>query len=362
MSSLVINNPDRKASDHIGGQFCEDFCREGSQPKYIFGRNIYAKSVAEHISVDGFIDDYATEQEYLGRPIVKLDAVPRDALVLNVAGGRPLSAKQRLDEAGLRNIDYFSFFRLSGLALREMRFNEGFAEEFTAHADEYAWIYNLLSDEASRETFKKLVSFRFEYDIAHLNGFTWREDVQYFEDFLQLGSMDESFVDVGCFNGFTSLEFIKRAPSYRSIHVFEPEPDNYQNCRDSLQDHSNVHFHNVGLSNRKATLKLEAQGSGSRVSETGSLSIDVDRLDDVINDSPTFIKMDIEGEESAAIEGAQNTIARHHPRLAVSVYHKPGDFWKIPKQILAIREDYDIYMRHYTECIYETVMFFLPKR
>jgi hypothetical protein len=108
-------------------------------------------------------------------------------------------------------------------------------------------------------------------------------------------------------------------------------------------------------------LKLDVQGSGSRVSENGTVTINVDKLDTLLSDAPTFIKMDIEGEEIAAIEGARNTILTHRPRLAIGAYHKPGDFWKIPKLIFSIRNDYEIYMRHYTECIYETVMFFVPK-
>jgi hypothetical protein len=92
------------------------------------------------------------------------------------------------------------------------------------------------------------------------------------------------------------------------------------------------------------------------------LTIEVDRLDDVLDEAPTLIKIDIEGEEAAAIEGARRTIAAHHPRLAICVYHRAGDFWRIPRQVLAIRDDYDIYLRHYTESIYETVMFFMPRR
>ena len=37
-------------------------------------------------------------------------------------------------------------------------------------------------------------------------------------------------------------------------------------------------------------------------------------------------------------------------------------FWKILEQVLAIRDDYDIYMRHYTEGTNETVIFFIPNK
>lgn len=361
MSSLILDNPNRGAAEAAAYQFCSDFCSNASDPKYILGRNLYAASVAKHIKIDGFVDDYTSDNGYLGCPVIKLADVPKNALVLNVAGGRPLSARRRLDEAGLRNLDYFAFYKLSGFPLTPMRFNEGFEEEFNANKENYAWIYGLFCDENSRHIFKKLVSFRLDYDIEHLAGFTWREDVQYFENFLSLRTEGETFIDIGGYNGYTSLEFIKRCPGYKSIHIFEPVPNNYQYCLESLHGIRDVHIYNTGLFRNKATLKLDMQGSASRVSQDGTVAILVDRLDDVLSAVPTFIKMDIEGEEIAALEGARHTILAYHPRLAISVYHRPGDFWKIPQLILSIREDYDVCVRHYTECIYETVMFFIPR-
>lgn len=342
-------------------KFCEDFCRDSPVPKYILGRNIYAESIAQHVKLTGFIDDYSSDATYLGLPLVKTVNVPKNALVLNVSGGRPLSAKARLENEELINLDYFAFSKVSGLPLLPIRFNEGFEDEFLANQSKYDWAYQLLGDSESRSTFEKLINFRFSHDISHLEGFSQREDVQYFEDFLALKPEGETFVDIGCYDGYTSLEFIKRCPQYRAVHVFEPDNANFQACLTAFRDYPNVNCYPIGLSRSKGKLKFDVSGSSSKISDIGSVSIDVDRLDDVLRNKPTFIKIDIEGGESAAIEGGREIIAASHPRLAVAVYHAPGDFWRIPEQILAIREDYDIRMRHYTECIYETVMFFLPR-
>jgi len=43
-----------------------------------------------------------------------------------------------------------------------------------------------------------------------------------------------------------------------------------------------------------------------------------------------FIKFDIEGAEQQALAGAQATLARYRPRLAISSYHRPDDPEKIP--------------------------------
>ncbi len=342
-------------------QFCEDFCRNSTEPKYILGRNIYAECVASLVAVSGIIDDFTIDTFYFGLPVVKTLDIPKNALVLNASGGRPLSAKAQLDSQRLRNLDYFAFCKASGLPLIPIRFNEGFDKEFSTNREKYDWIYRALDDAESKVIFEKLIRFRFDYDISHLEGFTQRENIQYFENFLKLNQEEETFIDIGAYDGYTSSEFIKRCPSYQAVHAFEPDNINFQKCTETLRSFSNVHCHPMGLSSTRGIVRFDVSGSASKISNTGSVCIHVDRLDDVLNDIPTFLKMDIEGGESAAIEGAQKIISTYHPRLAISVYHNVGDFWRIPEQILKLHTDYEILLRHYTESIYETVMFFLPR-
>ncbi|MGO4716388.1 FkbM family methyltransferase [Bradyrhizobium sp. 2TAF24] len=358
---LIVEDAGRREWAEVAQRFCGEFVRDNGRRKYIFGCNAYGEDLVRQVKVDGFIDDFSNNSSFLGLPIVKTTAVPKDAMVLIASGGRPFTVMRHLDTFGLEHLDYFAFCKWSGLPLREIVFNEGFAAEFAANRSEYERIFAALADDESRQVFQKLVNFRVSYDLDNLRGFTAREDVQYFEPFLALQRGGEIFVDVGCFDGHTSLEFIKRCPDYRAIHVFEPEQKNIDVCKARLAGHRDIRFHACGLSDRKERLQFSAGGSTSRIDEQGSLVIEVDRLDDVIDEAPTFVKMDIEGAELKAIEGGKATIASAHPRLAMSIYHNAGDFWRIPQAILAVRDDYDLYVRHYTETIYETVMFFIPK-
>jgi hypothetical protein len=74
--------------------------------------------------------------------------------------------------------------------------------------------------------------------------------------------------------------------------------------------------------------------------------------------------MDIEGAEQKALIGAKNIIKKFKPKMAISIYHSPFDLFKIPEIIFNIagKDTYNIYVRHYTESIYETIMFFIPKK
>jgi hypothetical protein len=87
----------------------------------------------------------------------------------------------------------------------------------------------------------------------------------------------------------------------------------------------------------------------------------INTIDNLIKDEVDFIKMDIEGAEQDAIEGAQNTIKNYTPLLAICIYHKAQDWYKVPQKVLEINPNYTIYLRHYMEGIYETVMYFIPK-
>lgn len=342
-------------------EFCREFLGAKPEKRFIFGRNEYAKSIVNLIEVGAFIDDFTAEASYLGKPIIKISEIPSNSLVISTLLGRPLTARKRLSDARVRHLDYFAFYKYCGLNMPPVRFWGLFEKDFEKNEDKYIWIKELLSDDESKNIYNKIINFRLSGDLSYMEGFTDRQKEQYFEDFLNLEERDEVFVDVGGFDGFTSLEFIKRCPGYRSIYIFEPESKNMEVIKTRLANHANVNFIQKGLSNKKDRVKFSIEGSTSAISEDGAIEIPVDALDHMLCESVTFIKIDIEGLEGLAIEGARHTILKSHPRLAIGVYHKNDDFWRIPEQVLSIRKDYDVYVRHYTEGVTETVMFFIPK-
>lgn len=67
-----------------------------------------------------------------------------------------------------------------------------------------------------------------------------------------------------------------------------------------------------------------------------------------------MIKMDIEGSEVKAIDGAKNHIIDDHPKLLISVYHNHEDIWKIPRMIEEICSGYTFYLRFYGSNIFPT--------
>jgi FkbM family methyltransferase len=174
----------------------------------------------------------------------------------------------------------------------------------------------------------------------------------------------EVFVDGGCYDGSTSVEFIKwnensgGCPGY--VYAWEPNPKNMEQCEKKFKDNG-IKYTMIpkGLWNESGTLSFAMRGAGSRISAEGDININVDSMDDTIKEEVTFIKMDIEGSEYQAIQGARKTIEKYRPRLAICIYHKPEDIWELPALIHEIDPTYKFYLRHYSFNSAETVLYAL---
>ena len=344
--------------------FCSEFIKNpNNRPIYVLGCNIYAESINKACNIDGFIDDFTQNKIFCNKPIVQTWNIPQNSLVVSSVIGRPITAKHVLNKIGVKHLDYFAFYRYSGLHLQAVTFWQNFQEDFNINYKKYDWLHDHFSDKESQTTLTKLLNFRLTANLKYMEGFSDRQDQQYFEPFLNLNTQGETFIDAGGFEGETSIEFIKHCKNFQEIHFFEPEEKNMNKAKQVLQQTGNVYYYPFGLSDTGETCLFCGDGSISSISDTGNIKINVDCMDELLpcNTTPTFIKMDIEGAEKKALAGAKKIIMRHHPRLAVCVYHKGNDLWRIPEQILSYYPDYKMFLRHYTEGVTETVMFFMDK-
>jgi len=96
-------------------------------------------------------------------------------------------------------------------------------------------------------------------------------------------------------------------------------------------------------------------GEGARA-QTRTTSVDellerpgVDRLD--------LIKLDVEGAELKALRGAERTIRRHLPKLAISVYHRESDLVDIPAWVAGLDLGYELYLDYLWPGMQETILF-----
>ena len=352
ISTNYINEKDKK--------LVELFISSKSRKKYILGINRLTKSVQKHIKVDGIIDDFSRVQRSRKKEILQIDDVAKDAIILWTATGSPLEVKEKLDAMGFENISYLSLVKYSTLDLTPHPFIMDFTEDYTNNVSQYTHIFNLLYDEKSKEIFTKIINFKISFDYKFMQGFTNRYAEQYFDKEIIPPLKNIHFFDGGGYVGDTASEVIKNYPDFEKIYLVEPIKENIRIAKRELAHYKNIEFLTCGVSNERTTLFFNEEKSFSSIYGKGTQSVQVDTIDNLVKSKVDYIKLDIEGAEQDALFGAKNTIKKYHPILAICVYHKAEDWYKIPQIVLNIEPNYKIYLRHYMEGIFETVMYFIP--
>lgn len=186
---------------------------------------------------------------------------------------------------------------------------------------------------------------------------------QYFDQDIMKPCQNEIFVDGGCYDCSTDRLFVQWCGGeYQKIYAFEPDIVNYERCQKAAKNIQNMNLLNKGLWSREEILHFAGNADqGSKIIESQEqnvTTVPVVAIDEAVgNDKVTFIKMDVEGAELEALKGAKRTILENHPRLAISIYHKPEDIWEIPSYILSLSEEYTFYIRHYQLSRNETILY-----
>ncbi len=184
----------------------------------------------------------------------------------------------------------------------------------------------------------------------------------------------ETVLDIGGCWGDTALYFAHKVGASGKVYSFEFIPGNIklhrlnQSFNKELekgitlieQPVSNISGQKVYYYDNGPGSTIKLEPFVGQTGETETLSIDdfvkkyqVDKID--------FIKMDIEGAEPLALEGAIETIRKFKPKLAIAIYHSWDDFVNIPKWILDLNLGYEIYLDHFTIHAEETVIYAVAK-
>lgn len=187
---------------------------------------------------------------------------------------------------------------------------------------------------------------------------------QYFDVFSPYEQ--EVFVDCGAYDGSTALGFVRWCgdKNYEQVYCFEPDIKSYENIKKQNSKRERFNIFPFGVSNEEKEVQFISNGNEDAHIKNDKENIcDCEiiktiKLDNAIgNKRVTFIKMDIEGEEYKALEGAKNIIEEQKPRLAISVYHKNTDIMNIPKLLLELVPEYKFIFRHYSILTNETILY-----
>ncbi len=219
-------------------------------------------------------------------------------------------------------------------------------EFFEENKEKFSEVYFMLADEKSRETYVNLINFKISGKLDYLIP-SFSEKSEVYSDILKLKN-DDVIADLGAYNGDTVAEFSEAVGGkLKKIYALEPDRKNFAKLIKNTSELPFVEAYNVAAYKEDTTLFFKkAAGRQSKISDTGE-EIRAVKIDSLIKEKISLLKMDIEGSELDAISGAEKTIKTHKPKLYICAYHRNEDMFSIPLAIKKIRPDYKFYFRQH---------------
>lgn len=280
---------------------------------------------------------------------------------------------------------------------------------FVGNLDKFESCFNLLSDEESKQRYVSYIAYHyvksystrlpFDYEAfskysSELKAAPYHEDKQLLEvnfvgktlflpnsiyglvinykleqyaydDWLKADDGD-IVLDCGGADGDTALYFA--AYGAKHVYSFEFLASNVERFKDTLSN-NNKFAENITIVQKalwdKSGIRLafEDNGNASTVSEQQSVgecsteTITIDEFLETQSQPVNYIKMDIEGAELKALEGAVESIKKYKPKLAICVYHKDRDLIDIPNFINSLSLGYKFKFDYYTDTGAEAVLY-----
>ena len=229
-------------------------------------------------------------------------------------------------------------------------------------------VYSHLEDETSKNCYINYINYKLTGDISYLAACESDPDEEFtlFE-----GLAGGYYVDLGAYYGDTVKRYHEKFSCFTSCVAVEPERHSFAKLTayaDTLTENGfDIKCINALVGAKVGTEQVSSsRGRGTRAVSNSNVAlnntreIDVVTVDSLSLDNVSFIKFDVEGSESAAIEGARETILKSRPVMKIACYHRSEDVFAIVRKVLEIRDDYKIYIRH-TRCIpgWDTDFYFI---
>jgi FkbM family methyltransferase len=295
-----------------------------------------------------------------GLPVRGPQHLDRTDIVVPASGLQAVIQSEQLRSLGIANIISVSeFFYLTRCKTQP---EKDYLADLWRNRLHYVTLYLALDDAESRRVLNGVLQHRVSMALEPLAKIMDSDHPQWFDSKFMAFRADQVFVDGGAFDGDTVRSFVKaHGTPYRSIHAFEPDPVLAERARVNLREFANVTVHTLGLGRGPGRSHFASTGgTDGRLAQHGGSVILIDSIDRIVTEPATYLKLDVEGAEAAAIAGARRHIMQDHPAIAVAAYHKATDLWKLPAQLLSIGQSYILNLRHYTQVAFETVLYATP--
>lgn len=365
----------------VSGSFHKMNLVEQAEHVCVYGLGTYfeeaflRQNVRERFRVD-FVCDANFEKaksivarpEYTGLKAIALEELAdvKNVYVI-VMLGNPLAALEDIGKRiGPQNCGTYNDVALDNVLSAEERYRS--REEFILQKEEMFRVYHMLKDERSRWIYTNVICNRIAPQFSNASYGQMCQKPQYFPQDLSVLADKKIIVDGGAYTGDTLISFLQEyGGSFEAYHAFELDMDNYHKLLEQTRAldadvQKKIRCYRKGLWDENCRIaygRCASDDSYSIFNGAETQTAEVVRLDDCLaGEKVTFIKMDIEGSEQQALMGAEEIISGHKPVMAICVYHRLEDIWKIPLLLKKMVPEYKLAIRHHAEFwVSETVCY-----
>jgi len=298
---------------------------------FIYGAGVYGKWVFEklyqdNIPVTAFLD-INVKGTLFDLPVYKADEYTwnKEGIVI-AAIVKPYAVRQEIFQF-IRDCGFSEIVDAQSLRCHYVDFDNklGFQDVLATE---------LLKDEHSQKIYNANLYAHFNRN--YFNCLESIGSVQYFPDDIPMDY--DRVIDCGGYTGDTAELFIEKGAT--DVCVFEPDKVVFKKLSENLCVYRQPSVFMFPL-------------AVSDIIDNSIVTID----SVVRNLAPTFIKMDIEGDELRALKGAKNTIKRYAPDLAICVYHRINHIWDIPLLLDSWNLGYKFHLKCHNSYTMETVLY-----
>ena len=178
-------------------------------------------------------------------------------------------------------------------------------------------------------------------------------------------------LDIGAYCGDSALILNDLMP--RKIYSFEASTENFKLLQKTIElnNLANVEPVNCAVDKQSGSLTLQISGAGSGEHTVGESFVSTEVVQAVSIDDfclgkdldIALIKVDIEGNESKFLAGAQKTLRTYRPIILLSIYHSYQDFFHLKTCLESFQLDYRFRIIHPMngKIIGETMLLCEPK-
>ena len=333
-----------------------------SRPVYFFGAGRYGWIAAFNMDIycpqagiKGFLDSNPSRVRYQNLPVYDPEYPKRNnenpiIIVTAQYGYRTETEIIRLCQKF--GYEYYTF-RQFILPLSAQPWTR---EELEGNADAVRAL-DVWADVKSADIYRNLLKVRV---TQNENDMPEMEHNQYFVPLIPK-KMYRSFVDCGAYNGDlidTYRKFMHH--DFDNYYAVEADQRVLDQLRFNCGNDPRISIHPSPLSDsRKMVAFNDDDCVCGFIANDGVSKIQAETIDNLFSNKPvTMIKMDIEGSEIPALDGARKTISEQHPALVISMYHSAGtDMWRVPLWIHDLGEGYSLYCRHHSPALNETICY-----